>query len=180
VDGSQKVSGKFVVASCDPPEILEPAETALDNITPFVGAFAEAVEGHPVGLVGNDGLCATIDDFGAKVVAIVASVPNEGRHGRRELQKGRPCGNIGVLAGSKMKCARSAIRVAQRVDFRGPPTARVADRLFMLPPFPPLAERCALIEVESMDNVTPSLPQRASASKIACQCPRLAHRLKRL
>lgn len=37
------------------------------------------------------------------------------------------------------------------------------------PPFPPLAERCALIEVESMDKVTPSLPQRASASKIACQ-----------
>jgi DNA-binding transcriptional LysR family regulator len=47
----------------------------------------------------------------------------------------------------------------------------------MLPPFPPLAERCALIEVESMDKVTPFLPQRASASKIACQCPRLAQRL---
>ena len=58
--------------------------------------------------------------------------------------------------------------------------ARAADRLFMLPPFPPLAERCALIEVELMDKVTPSLPQRASASKIACQCPRLAQRLKRL
>jgi len=64
-----------------------------------------------------------------------------------------------------MKCVRSAIRVTQRVDFRRPPTARAADRLFMLPPFPPLAERCALIEVESMDNVTPPLPQRASASK---------------
>jgi hypothetical protein len=62
-------------------------------------------------------------------------------------------------------------RVTQRVDFRGPPTARAAE---MLPLFPPRAERCALIEVESMDNVTPFLPQRASASKIACQCPRLA------
>lgn len=29
--------GKFVVASCDAPEILEPAETALDDIAPFVG-----------------------------------------------------------------------------------------------------------------------------------------------
>jgi hypothetical protein len=49
-----------------------------------------------------------------------------------------------------------------------------------VPPFLPLAERCALIEVESMDKVTPSLPQRASALKIACQCSRLAQRLKRL
>ncbi len=180
MDGSQEVSGKFVVASSDTPEILEPAETALDNIAPFIGAFAEAVEGHPVGFVWNDGLRAAIDDFGAKAVTIVAFVPNEGRHGRREFQKGRPCGNICVLSRSEMKCARFAIRVAQRVDFRGPPAARAADRLFMLPPFPPLAERCALIEVESMDKVTPFLPQRASASKIACQCPRLAQRLNRL
>jgi len=70
-----------------------------------------------------------------------------------------------------MKCARFAIRVAQRVDFRGPPTTRAANRLFMLPPFPPLAERCVLIEAESMDKVTVSLPQRASASKIALQWP---------
>lgn len=34
-----------------------------------------------------------------------------------------------------MKCARSAVRVAQRVDFCGPPAARAADRLFMLPLF---------------------------------------------
>lgn len=54
------------------------------------------------------------------------------------------------------------------MDFRGVPAARAADRLFMLPAFPPLAERCALIEVESMDKITLSLPQRASASKIAC------------
>src|SRR5438270_7614129 len=100
--------------------------------------------------------------------------------GGASSKKGGRCGNICVLARSKMKCARFAIRVAQRVDFRGPPAARAADRLFMLPPFPPLAERCALIEVESMDKVTPFLPQRASASKIACQCPRLAQRLNRL
>ena len=40
VDGCQEVSGKVVVASCDTPEILEPAETALDKIAPSVGAFA--------------------------------------------------------------------------------------------------------------------------------------------
>ena len=152
MDGSQEGSGKFVAASCDTPEILEPAETALDNVAPFVGAFAEAVEGHPVGFVWDDKLRAAIGDFGAKTVAILAFVPNEGRDGRRQFQKGRPCANICVLSRSEMKCARFAIRLAQRADFRGPPAARAADRLFMLPPFPPLAERCALIEVESMDK----------------------------
>ena len=180
MDGSQEVSGEFVVTSSDTPETLEPAEATLDDIAPFIGALVEAVEGHPVGFVWNDGLGTTIDDFGAKAVAVVAFVPNEGRHRRREFQEGRRSGNICVLARSEMKCARFAIRVAQRVDFRGPPAARAADRLFMLPPFPPLAERCALIEVESMDKITPSLPPRASASKIVCQCPRLAQRLNRL
>jgi len=180
VDSSQEVSGKFIVASCDTSEILEAAETALDDVATLIGALVEAVEGDPVGFVWNDGLGTTIDDFGAKAVAIVSFVANEGRHGWREFQKGWRCGNICVLAWSEMKCARSAVRVTQCVDFRGPPAARAADRLFMLPPFPPLAERCALIEVESMDKVTLSLPQRASASKIACQCPRLAQRLNRL
>jgi len=46
----------------------------------------------------------------------------------------------------------------------------------MLPPFPPLAERCALIEVESIDKTTLCLPQLASAAKMICQRPRLAVR----
>jgi hypothetical protein len=79
-----------------------------------------------------------------------------------------------------MKYTGSAITIAQRVDFCGAPAAGAADRLGMLPPFPPLAERYALIEVESIDNVTASLPHMAYAPKIACQRPRLAQRLKRL
>jgi len=75
VDGSQEVSGKFVVARCETPEILEPAKTTLDDIAPFVGTFAEAVESHPVGFVRNDGLGAASDDFGAKAVAIVGLSP---------------------------------------------------------------------------------------------------------
>jgi hypothetical protein len=85
VDGSQEVSGKFVVASCDTPEILEAAETALDDVAPLIGPFAEAVEADPVGFVWNDRLGTTIDDFGAKAVAVLSFVANEGRHGWREF-----------------------------------------------------------------------------------------------
>jgi hypothetical protein len=98
MDGSQEVSGKFVVASCDTPEILKATETALDDVAPLIGAFAEAVEGDPVGFIWNDGLGTTMDDLGAKAVAVVSFVANEGRHGWREFQKGRRCGNICVLA----------------------------------------------------------------------------------
>ena len=135
MDGGQEVSGKFVVASSNTPEILEPAETALDNIAPFIEALAEAVEGYPVGFVWNDGFRAAIDDFRAKAVAIVAFVPNEGRHGRRELQKGRPCGNVCGLSRSEMKCARFAIRLAQRADFRGPARRASGRSPVHAPPF---------------------------------------------
>ncbi|MEY9184747.1 hypothetical protein ABIG06_006296 [Bradyrhizobium sp. USDA 326] len=38
VDGSQEAPGELVVVSCDTPEA---AETALDDVAPFIGAFAE-------------------------------------------------------------------------------------------------------------------------------------------
>lgn len=85
MDGSQEVSGKFVVASCDTPKIFEAAETALDDVASLIGAFAEAVEDDPVGFVWNDRLGTTIDDFGAKAVAVVSFVADEGRHGWREF-----------------------------------------------------------------------------------------------
>lgn len=135
MNGSQEVPCEFVVTSCHTPEILEPTEATLDYIAPFIGSLAEAVEGHPVGFVWNDGFGAATDDFGSKAVAVVAFVSHEGRHRRRELQKGWRCSNICVLPRSEMECVRFAIRVAQRVDFRGPPVARAADRLFMLPLF---------------------------------------------
>jgi hypothetical protein len=72
VDGSQKFLWQVYRSECGTPEIFEPAETSLDHITPFLGAFAEAVEGHPVGFVWNDGLRAALGDFGAKPVAVVS------------------------------------------------------------------------------------------------------------
>ena len=180
MDGGEEVASKLIVSSSDAPEIFQPAKAALDDVASFVGPLVEAVESYSVGLVRNDRLCASIYNLSAKAVTVIALVCDEGAHRRSERQQGRGGGDVGVLAGSEMKCARSAIRIAQCVDFRRASAARVADRLFMLPPFPPLAERCALIEVESIDKVTLSFPQLASAAKMACQRPRLAQRLKRL
>ena len=141
-------------AGGDAPEVFQPAEATLDDIAPLVGALVETVESYSVGFVWNHRLCAAVYYVGPKLVAVIALVSDERRH-RRSKRKKRWCGSdIGVLTGSEMKCAGSAVRIAQRVDFRGASAARAADRLFVLPPFPPLAERCALIEVESIDKVT--------------------------
>jgi hypothetical protein len=48
--GSQEVSGKFVVASCDTPEILEAAETGLDNSERIASRWATVIALIPLAL----------------------------------------------------------------------------------------------------------------------------------
>jgi hypothetical protein len=76
LDGSQEVAGEFVIASCDAPEIFEPAETALDDVASFIGTPVESVEGHSVRFVGNDRPRAAIDYFGAKAISVIRLVGN--------------------------------------------------------------------------------------------------------
>jgi len=77
MNGSQEISSQLVVSGSFSAEVLEPAETALDDVAAFVGAFVEAMDDDTVGFVGDDGLGAATNDFGAKAVAIVAFVANE-------------------------------------------------------------------------------------------------------
>lgn len=176
----EEVACKFVVSCSDTPKILQSAEAALDDVAPPVGSLVEAVQGDPVGLVGNDRPRSDAEDQRAERIAIVAFVGEERAHRRCECQHIGRSGNVGVLAWRQMDGAGPAEWIAQRMDFRGTPTARASDRLGMLPPFPPLAERCALIDVESSDNVTASLPPLAIAVKMASHRPAFAQRLKRL
>ena len=70
--------------------------------------------------------------------------------------------------------------VAQRMERGCPAAARAADRLREGPPFPPPAERCALMWELSIAAVpmTPVLP--VTAANIASQMPCWLQRLKRL
>src|SRR5262245_39647990 len=65
------------------------------------------------------------------------------------------------------------------MDFRGPPTTADANRLIFLPPFAPLAARCAFTIVLSIKYKL-SRDCAASASKIRFQTPRRDQRLNRL
>jgi len=65
-------------------------------------------------------------------------------------------------------------------DLRVAPSARAANSLLPLPPFPPAAERCAFTCVESIICVSVDRPFLASSLNRFSQMPRRAQRTKRL
>ena len=125
----------------DAAEVLEPAETALDDVLAFVGALVEAMDDDAVRFVGDDGLGAATYDFAPKVVAVIPIVGEEFAHGRRERQNIWRRRDIGILARGQMQDDRPAERIAQRMDFCRAASTRPADCLIVLPPFPPEAHR---------------------------------------
>jgi hypothetical protein len=135
MNSGQEIPGELVVSGGSSTEVLEPAEAALYDIPASVGALVEAVDDDTVGFVGNDGLGAATNDFGAKVVAVIAFVGEQRAHGGRERQNmGRSC-DIGILTWGKMKNDWPAERIAQRMGFCRTTSARSADCLIVLPLF---------------------------------------------
>ncbi|MET4764060.1 hypothetical protein ABH975_007141 [Bradyrhizobium ottawaense] len=141
MNSGQKITGELVISRGDAPEVLEPAKAAFDDISSFVGAFVEAMDDDTVRFIGDYGLGATTNDFAAKLVAIIPFVGEEHAHGWRERQDIGSRSDIGVLAWSQMQDDRPAERIAQRMDFCRAASARAADCLIVLPPFPPEAHR---------------------------------------
>ena len=141
MNSSQEIPSELVVSGSDAAEVLEPAKAALDDISAFVGTFIEPMDDDAVGFVGDYGLGAATNDFTAKVIAIIPFVSEECAHGRRERQNMGRCRDIGILAWGQMQDDRPAERIAQRMDFCRAASARAADCLVVLPPFPPEAHR---------------------------------------
>jgi hypothetical protein len=141
MNSGQEIPGELVISRGDAPEVLEPAKAAFDDISAFVGAFVEAMDGDTVGFIGDDGLCAAPNDFAAKLVAVIPFVGEERAHGWGERQDIGRRSNIGVLTWGQMQDDRPAERIAQRMDFCRAASARAADCLIVLPPFPPEAHR---------------------------------------
>jgi len=141
MNGGEEVSGELVISGSDATKVLEAAEASLDDVSSLVGPLVEAMNDDTVGFVGNNRPCAALDEFGAQPVAVIAFVADEGAHGRRERQDVGRRGNVGLLARGQVNDDWPAQRIAQGMDFGRAPTARAADRLIVLPPFPPEAHR---------------------------------------
>src|SRR4030081_2304181 len=114
------------------------------------------------------------------MIGVVAFVADQPGAGRRTLQQRRCDRDIGNVAAGQLERERPARLVDQDMDLGGAPAARAADGLVPLPPFAPLAARCARTAVLSIIITLGGSAHFASAPKIPCHRPRLLHRLYRL
>src|SRR5262245_40791885 len=75
---------------------------------------------------------------------------------------------------------KAPVNICECVNLRVAPSARAANSLLLLPPFPPAAERCAFTCVESIICVSVDRPFPARSRNRFSQTPRRAQRTKRL
>jgi hypothetical protein len=98
----------------------------------------------------DDGLGAALGNQLADGVAVVAAVGDEPAE-RPEGGQQRRCGRrIGSITGGQQDQSRPAGLVGGGVQLAGPAASRGAEGLLERPPFPPAAERCALMCVLSI------------------------------
>lgn len=79
------------------------------------------------------------------MVCVIPAVGEEPTDRSGQVEQGSGNGDVVYVAGGQQKNARASLLVGQRVELARPAPARVADSLEERPPFPPAAERCALM-----------------------------------
>ena len=178
--------GEAVVSGCDAPEVLQPADHALDGVAASVERGAEAALLTPV-CPGRD-----IRHRGAGFDGALGGDSHR-RRGRRspgrlrELPRSAPRRRGGRLCCRLRGGTRSACRLGlprrrscwsahraagpSRQAAMGSPTARWRARA---PPFPPEALRCALASVASSNTSMGGPPAAASAAKRRRHTPLIA------
>jgi hypothetical protein len=101
--------------------------------------------------------------------------PPVNRMAIRRPSSGPSCASPGQQDGDK-----ASFSICECMDLRVAPSARTANSLLFLPPFPPAAERWAFTWVESIICMSADRPFPASSRNRFSQMPRRAHRTNRL
>jgi hypothetical protein len=98
----------------------------------------------------DDGLGALFGEQVAQVVCVVGFVGEKAPDRAGTFDQLGCDGDVVDIAGRQNEDARPAFCVRERMELAGLAAARFAERLLEGPPFPPLAERCALMCVLSI------------------------------
>lgn len=130
------------VASGNAREVLEGMEHALDGIAVAIKHPRKTGSPAPVGLGWDVRHAALLLHLTAHRIAVVTLVTMKDARWRHLLQQCRSSGAIRDLATGQKKGDRSTLAVGQGMDLGRAPTARAANRLVLLLPLPPDAERC--------------------------------------
>lgn len=147
---AEEVSGKFVVAGGDSAPVFDPAPHALDPVASLVGP---AIVGDRLGARcgrGDHGLGVLGRQPVAQMVGVIGAIGHEPPDRSGAVEKTGCDSDIVDVTGSQDEDARPALGIDERVELARAATPGLAERLLEGPPFPPAAERCALICVLSI------------------------------
>jgi hypothetical protein len=130
--------------------ILDAAPHALDAVALFVGLLVVG-DGFDAGLGRrDDSLGALSGEPSAQVIGVISAVGDEAPDRSVTVEKACRDGDVVDVSGRQDEDARAAFAIGERVELARPPAARGAERLLEGPPFPPAADRCALMCVLSI------------------------------
>src|SRR6201993_5652222 len=141
--------------------------------------LAEAEGLFPVAAIWNDRLGSALIQFLAQfgaVVCLIAKHPFRRLYSADQARRDRA---IMRFTSSQQDGDKAPFSICECVYLRVAPSARAANSLLLFPPFPPAAERCALMCVESIIWVSVDRPFPASSRNKFSQTPRRAQRTKR-
>jgi hypothetical protein len=147
--GGSEAGVSFVVAGGDAPELLEPLETVLDEMPPFVHLDVMWDWRFAISLGGNDSDRTTFVQSGTQAVVIEGFVGDE----RREidiLDQWLSANAVMALTRQKHEANKIAQRIGERHNLGRQPAARMADGLIVSPPFAPVPCRWTFMIVPSM------------------------------
>ncbi len=147
-----EVGGQPVVARRNTAKVFETIEHPLDGIAIAIEHRREAVLPRPGDFRRNVGCGAMRLDFLAHGIGVVTFIALDDSSPFDLFEQGVGRGAIGNLAASQQEGNRAAACVGQGVDLGRAAAARAADRLALLPPFPPEAQRCAFTAEESINT----------------------------
>src|SRR4051794_30908555 len=182
MDEGEVALGVLVEAGEDAPEVLEPADEALDQVALLVRGEVAGARRDPalLGRDGGHGLHLLLD-VGDRLVRVVAAV---GQHLVR-LDPGQQRDGLRVVprrATGQEELQRVAESVCEDVDLGAEATPRAPERLRRLPAVfwgAPAAQACARTTVASMSTACRS-GSSATPANSRPQTPRSSQRAKRL
>ena len=129
--------GELVVSGGDATPVLQPAETALDDIAVLVGFLVMADVRLAAGFARNDGLDAFLFKKGADGVGVITLVGEELFDAGDEADAFFRPHAVGGVAGREDESPRPAEFIDDRVNLAVATALREPDRLKIGPPFPP-------------------------------------------
>ena len=163
MDGGEIVAGQPIISCGDAAEVLQPAEHAFDGVAAAIEPWREAVLPLAIGFGRDVRNASRRLDLATDGITVIALVTVNHEASRQVIEQLRRHPAIRHVAAAQQQQQRTTRSIRQRMDLARSPAARAANRLAALPPFPPLAQRCAFTAELSISTSAGGPPAAASA-----------------